>query len=311
MKKFEEELIKELQAKVGEKYDFHIREIMKVNDVKLHSLNFIKKTRQVSPNVYLEGYYDKYANGSSVSKIADEIIKVVETGLNSFTKEKEMLEGLLDYQQACQKVMIKLVNIETNKEYLKDKAYKKCGDFAMVFYILIERNSKGMITTAVTDKTVDIWGVDYNVLLDDAINNMYEKLPIRIAKLESAIMDLVKDLEISVDDIEIAKTDNVYIMTNESRIEGATTIFYEGALKKFALEHNVDDVIIIPSSIHEVILIPKDGSQWVDEEMCKNMLRDVNNSEINPTEILSYNIYIYNCETDEVRIWKEDEEIAE
>ena len=49
---------------------------------------------------------------------------------------------------------------------------------------------------------------------------------------------------------------NLYVLTNKSRINGAAGIMYEGVLKKLA-DKLESDMYILPSSIHEVIILPK------------------------------------------------------
>lgn len=59
-------------------------------------------------------------------------------------------------------------------------------------------------------------------------------------------------------------------------------------------------MIILPSSIHEVLLVV------YEEELCmeelKEMVRHVNQTEVAKEEILSDNVYIYSRKTDKISI---------
>ena len=94
-------------------------------------------------------------------------------------------------------------------------------------------------------------------------------------------------------------------MTNKLKMYGATTIFYKDVLKKFALQQNVEELIIVPSSVHEVLLIGKDDNEWINEERFQEMLLEVNEAEVETTDLLSNSIYVYKLESEEIIKWKE------
>jgi hypothetical protein len=61
------------------------------------------------------------------------------------------------------------------------------------------------------------------------------------------------------------------------------------------------DLMILPSSIHEVLLIPaKDDEMNADE--LRQMVREVNDTQLALNEILSYHVYRYSQETEEISI---------
>ena len=100
------------------------------------------------------------------------------------------------------------------------------------------------------------------------------------------------------EEIEKMKYDDkidMYVLTNEKRINGAGTMFYDGLLKKFA-DKIEKDLIIIPSSVHEVILIPKDNE--ISDEEINEMIGEVNENELETVEILSNHMYLY-CRRDD------------
>ena len=55
------------------------------------------------------------------------------------------------------------------------------------------------------------------------------------------------------------------------------------------------DVYIIPSSVHEVLLIPVDGTE--SESMLNEMIADVNKTELEPVEVLSNHAYYFSRNT--------------
>ena len=111
---------------------------------------------------------------------------------------------------------------------------------------------------------------------------------------------VVRNDKITIEEIEKMKCDDkidMYVLTNEKRINGAGTIFYDGLLKKFA-DKIEKDLIIIPSSIHEVILIPSDNG--ITDEEVNEMIDEVNENELETVEILSNHMYLYRRKEDRI-----------
>lgn len=309
MQEFVKKLVVELKKKIGDKYTIGVNKIVKVNDVILHSINFIKKPINLSPNIYLEGLYEKYLEGYSIAEIADRIIFLVENQFVIVEDEEKITEKMKNYQNAKNNIILKLINLEKSRKFLKDKVYKPFNDLAIALYVMVRQDSEGILSVAVTEDIMKQWGVSLDKLIEQAMNNMYEKFPLKTESLNSIMADLVDDLNIdfeSEEEKDLSETDRVYVMTNETKMNGAVSILYKGALENFALEFGVQEVIIVPSSCHEVLLIPKDGNGRVDEKKLQEMLREINESEVDPIEVLSNNVYIYNCETDEITIWDEE-----
>ena len=91
----------------------------------------------------------------------------------------------------------------------------------------------------------------------------------------------------------------MFVATNKSKINGASVILYDGLLAKFA-EKVGGDFYILPSSIHETILLPAAGDMDVDYLI--GMVRSINAAEVSPEEILSDNVYKYFADEDRMEM---------
>ena len=78
------------------------------------------------------------------------------------------------------------------------------------------------------------------------------------------------------------------VLTNESKYCGAACMLYEGLLRNLSDEIR-SDLFIIPSSIHEVLLLPDEGE--FSEEELSALVCEINAHFINPSEILSDHVY--------------------
>ena len=93
--------------------------------------------------------------------------------------------------------------------------------------------------------------------------------------------------------------DKMYILTNKDRHFGASCIVYNDVFKEIAKEKE-SDLIIIPSSVHELIIILSEEDGRIDE--FNDMVSEVNKNHVLPQEILSDHVYIYDRLKDEIRI---------
>ena len=92
----------------------------------------------------------------------------------------------------------------------------------------------------------------------------------------------------------------MFVLSNRYGVNGAAQICNAKAMKRVS-GYFGGDFFILPSSIHEVILIP---SRWCGqrEKEFAEIVRDVNDGQLEPQEILSYHVYRYHGKTGEITI---------
>lgn len=82
----------------------------------------------------------------------------------------------------------------------------------------------------------------------------------------------------------------LYVLLNRKQLNGAGCILYDGCLKDFADSQN-SDIVILPSSLHETILVPDDGN--LDYGELRKMVGEINEGEVPKEDVLSDRIYKY------------------
>lgn len=87
----------------------------------------------------------------------------------------------------------------------------------------------------------------------------------------------------------------MYVVSNTDRLYGAVQILNKKALSSWALEHGYKKLIVLPSSIHEVIVIPA-NSNCSDIDSLSEMVREVNRTQVLPHEQLSGRAYVLDLE---------------
>ena len=91
----------------------------------------------------------------------------------------------------------------------------------------------------------------------------------------------------------------MYVLTNHIKLNGAVCMLYPEILKEFSNTLNCN-LILLPSSVHEMIIIPKSSNTSLED--LKEMVRDTNENHVEEEEILSYSVYEYVREEDRILI---------
>ena len=119
----------------------------------------------------------------------------------------------------------------------------------------------------------------------------------RLKSMTETLNDMMKESQDIVEDIP----ETLFILSNETRQFGAICMLYPEVLKKFCVEKMIDGVFVIPSSIHEVLLMIADKNK-ADIGYIKRMIKEVNNENVSEVERLSDSPYYYDVATDTLRI---------
>ena len=301
MEEFKKRIKSALESMLGDSYEITETEVTKVNDSKHPTLVIREKKSLVGATIYLDNYYSQ-GDDEPISSITK---RIIDTICNSEKPniDSDFVEKLMDFESVKDNIVFKLVNKDLNKEYLKGKTYIDYMDLAIVFCIVVEKNAETYSTVVVTDRLFNNWDIDVEVLLGIAKENAIRLFPADIQSLESVVKCFIAESNqnVSEDDLEALDTPyDIFVCSNRQKMSGASTILYDGLLKDLAVDLDVNEFIIIPSSIHEVLIIPGMNNDTGDYMYYKSLVKEVNNTEVSKEEILSYNIYLYSAKDDKV-----------
>lgn len=87
---------------------------------------------------------------------------------------------------------------------------------------------------------------------------------------------------------------DLYVVTNETGIRGASAVLDTAALERFAQKSEVHKFIVLPSSIHEMILVP--NKEAYDLSGFNEMVKDINQMQVVPEERLTDRAYVLNVD---------------
>ncbi len=285
---FCEDLITQITILMGEDYDIRINHVVKNNGVKLDGIVILKKEEKAAPTIYINEYFNQYQEGRNMESIVKEIIQITIEEEKNF--KRTIIPENLSFDYMKNKIIYRLVNYEKNKSELEKVPHIRYLDLAITFHCLVKWEKVEIGTIRIHKEMMNQWEVETKDLWELAKKNTPKLFPIQIRSMNEVIADILKQEVGSVPLDSNSLQSEMYIFTNKSGINGASVLLYENAISNFACS-NQSDFYILPSSIHEVILIP--FQQNFSQNELNNMVNDVNNTEVSTEDILSNRVYIY------------------
>lgn len=288
-----------VEGGIKEKYENMVETtvvvVPKNNGVKKTGIILRGKGESIAPTIFMEEFYGEYCNGTELRKIIEKVWGIYE---NEKVENKWIAEAFQDKEYIKKKVVYRLLNREKNQELLQDTPYIKFLDLAIVPYVELQLDHQLRGAVKVSNQHLDMWGIGCEDIMKWAGVNTCKILPPKIYRVEELLQQLfesVGDLYAGevLDTIwQVDPKDRfpMYVLTNCEKKFGAACMVYENVLEMFAQQHN-SDIYIIPSSIHELILIP--CTAGMEKAYIQDMVKEVNATQVPKEEILSDEIYLY------------------
>lgn len=277
-------VIKEKVAlSLGAGMNLQIHTTLKNNGKERIGLSIEDKKINIHPTIYLEEYYKQFKNGNSIEDIAQNILNVYQEVRFEHTFD---IESIKDFSLTQSKITYKIIHAQKNETPLQSLPHILYLDLAIVFYVLFEVDTNGCATIPITHQLLELWEKDVEELHQIALANSPELLPAVFKPMRAVVEDL---LGLPCDE-EGFDEDIMFVLTNPWRSFGAACMLYNGILEQIAATLG-ENYYILPSSIHEIIVIPE--SQAPCKEHLMDMVREVNETQVDLEDILSDNVYYY------------------
>lgn len=281
MKNLEKEMEKFAELVIGElrtcypNVEFRYQNMRKNNGLILHGITLIDD-KPIAPNIYLDDAFSKYKNGHSLDMIVSDISNSYEQ-----SKDMEMVIDFTDYEKIKNRIRFKLVNTERNAEYLTTIPHDDYLDLSKIYYLCLKDLEDGMATTVITNDFLNIWKKEKSEIALQAHEN--EKKEIFFISMEKVLKEVSDICKVEREDCPL------YVLTNKSGVFGAALMGCENMLKYISDTMQKESFIILPSSVHEVLILFSD----TDCHGLHDVVKEINDTQVAIDEILSYNIYKY------------------
>lgn len=263
----------------------HLEQVCHNNGVAHTGLVILKKGENTSPTIYLEQYYSGYRQGI---KTFEEILQLIAQEYALVLKRmEEQGELAVDMEQVKERVFLRLVNYQRNREQLMDCPYIPFHDMAITFRYLVKMDERGIASALLHFSNLQECDITVEELYRVARENTIQLFPPFVKRLDEFLEDRYPQSE------RYPETPEIYILSNQQFIYGATMMIYKDVIAAFA-EHVDRNVYIIPSSVNEVLLCIADSC--MEREMLENTLHEVNEFVVSEMDYLSDEVYFYDKE---------------
>lgn len=300
---FREELLRMMKEQADEKLQIELMERQKLNGQIRYALMIRREENPCAPVIYLEEFYDSFCLGKPLEQIAEKLWMIYNEEMKDDLKYLyDHISCMLTFADAAPGLYVRVMHNGKNRDLLQDTPCRYIQDLALTIYYqvkLMDGQVRG--TVMLRDEHIQDWSVSAEEVFDRAISNTLQTEGMYWNTLE-AVLNHEKLLPFS-QKLSYSRT-GLHVVSGKTGVWGATVAFLPGAAVRI-YEALGEAYYLLPSSIHEVIVIP--FSRAVSKQLLAQTVRDVNRLEIPEEEILSDNIYIYNTQNGLLEIVTEAE----
>ena len=287
MNDFAEAVRKDLQDNLSELFPgvtVNIQQVDKIQGGSYLGLRIDREDGLASPVLNLEQPYQDMKTVRPYEKVIRDIAEQTEAVLRDMPQIS--LKDVNEYDQLKEGLIMQVIPIRGNEERLADMPHKQMEDMAVVYRVMMDSpHHGGEMSFLISNSIMQGYGITPEQLYEDASFNMSQNMKYSIRPLFSVLADMNPVFA----DEPMPEPDNMlFVCTNEMGAYGAGTVahpeFMEEASKK--LQGNF---FVLPSSIHEVLLLKDDGH--TDYHALQDMVSAINATEVQPKDRLTDNVY--------------------
>lgn len=272
-----------------------IEKVTKSNGVLYCGLSFRGKDT-VQPVIYLDDFYNRFEAGTNIDDIVNQVVEIyVSNRINDID-----IGAITDFESVKDRIVVAIYNTEANAEKLSGIPHKEYKDLSIYYRVDIPINEKeGMGSMIVNEHIMKLWNISTEELDAIAWINTKRMYPAKLMSMFEVLQELCGG---EIDEMQdcFAKP-TMYVLSNTNKLNGAVYMADEEALNMVADELD-DDYVILPSSRHEVIIVPLKQIDDNDYAYLKEMVYEINRKEVDAEDYLSDNIYLYYRAEKELRL---------
>lgn len=280
-----QEVAEKIRKEMGERYVISVTTNLKNNDIEQIGITFTLEHEYTSPTIYINDLLEQMSRKEREPEdVVREVLNRYESSMASIADMKPMA---LELSTCKNRVVYRLISRERNQKALEVFPYIPFLDMAITFHIVIGVTPAYIQSIKIDRKLQEKWGVSVEQLLKMANYNTEKIFPLEIGDLNEIVK---RHLQIRGNGNTKSGGPDMIVLTNATGMFGASVILYEEVMQNIADEIDCD-LFVIPSSVHEMILVPVEN-----EEMyfvfCE-LVKKINENFVNRDEVLSDKVYIY------------------
>lgn len=240
----------------------------------------------------------------------DDYFRMIEDSHRSLRETQSSISIPFDFEKVRDSIRPCICKTDRNRELLAEVSHREVLDLSIYYRIDVEMPEEMGVagTVVVSNRMLDGWNWHSNVPITEetlyARAHENERVRSRITDMNDVMGGIIGDilgipLEKPPYTVPEAEYEKMYIITNESKQYGAVDVFVGIGMEEFIGQKEMD-FYILPSSIHEAILVP--DTEDLSPKILSGFVAQVNGTEVPEDEKLSDNVYYYDHKTKEVQI---------
>lgn len=300
---FVSNVISAIEEKLGSSYKVKFEKVIKNNNVSYDAFTIICNDRKnnISPAIPANSFYRDFCSGIGIDDIVSKIIDMYQSNKNINID----ISVLYDLDWVKQRICYKLINTLENEELLKTVPNRKFYDLSIVYYLHFDNFEDSVASMIIKNNYLSMWNITEDKLYEYAKENTRRLFPESIFSLLNHLQAILPENIFIEDDTQLNPgaglndfDDIMYVASNKQQSNGAGVILYPNILKEFATIKNCN-FWLIPSSIHEWIFVLDKDNKGMDNEYdrFKDMINEVNYTQLDKMEILNNHPYYYDMHT--------------
>ncbi len=321
---FTQTILKELQERLGTDYTVFSHCTKKNNGLEMTGIVVRRAGHSTSPAIYINSFYREDITGEEIKKVAETLYHEFREA--EFEDDLDLSDFAL-FEKAKDRVAFKLIHAGKNKELLNVVPHRLFHNLAIVFYYTMqEAPFYGKATILIRDSHMKHWGTNVKELMHLALQNTPILFPDVINDITDVMREILSEsLKQDITGARMGEKENtdlldeewfddligqisedtgrekipMYVLTNRQKLYGAACMLYPEVLKNFA-EKMRQDFYILPSSVHEVILVPANAG--TNQESLREIVTDINRTQVAEEEVLADSVYFYSRSRDKI-LW--------
>ncbi|MBQ9301805.1 DUF5688 family protein [Butyrivibrio sp.] len=270
------------------------RLIDKVNET-YDALTVKRAGSDVGVNINITDAYDAYiTQDAPVKEIAAEAATKTAAALENAPNISGSIDDFKNYDVMKNKLVMEIVSADKNAEFLETVPHKDIEDLSVIYRFDVGDVVGTGASIVVTNQMIENYGITAEQLHEDAVKNAPEIRPIVIQGMAEVLAKSmgVEDLEMMGLNIP-PEQEQMFVASVPGNVHGAGVIAYEDFMDKASERVGNQSFFILPSSIHELLIIPDNGN--FDLKALENMVKEVNATTVDPSEQLTDNVYHYDA----------------
>lgn len=285
---FKEYFREQLKNTLGESVEIQEQNCLKNNDLQVEMFTCKEEGKNLTPRIRTREFYDLYCQQGMETAVE------VATEILGDRRKVDIHKVIEPWDVMKSEVNVEVINYEWNQERLKKEKiiYEKILDLAIVFTMNLREDEDLKMT--ITAGLLEQWKITRDELISVAYEN-FAKADYAIISYED-VMEQLLGLRIESE---------LCVLLNRSRLCGASGMLRIDLLQDMA-DKKESDLLILPSSVNEVLLLAWDDV--TDMDVVKKSVKNTNKYFVNEEDKLSDHIYIFRRKTGELKILNKKEQ---